>query len=387
MFAGLASEWSIVIVAPGKFTVTNLADPTDVDHLEEVEFAEFADTTIDLSECGNGVIESMEQCDDGNTANGDCCSSSCQLEANTTVCRASAGVCDIAETCTGSSATCPAQTFQSSSMVCRAASGECDAAENCSGAGAACPSDGVKTNGTTCTDDGNVCSTDTCNGSSTACQHPAGNAGTVCRASTGACDVAETCTGAILSCSPDTGAPDSDNDGQCDAVDVCTNGVAITGSKIGLSNFATGNGDDAVNFSGTLAFAALPAFDPIANGMRVVLADADGALFDVTVPRGVYNSITKTGWKLNKAGTQWKFSSPTAVGGAINQAILTKRAPQVKFTIKGIKGAFAAQPVTFPVQATVVLTPPLGTTGMCGGVSFPASRCAFNGPQTTLTCK
>lgn len=201
------------------------------------------------------------------------------------------------------------------------------------------------------------------------------------------CDVAEHCTGASTSCPADTGSPDSDNDGQCDAVDFCTNGAAIASSKIGLSNFVTGNGDDAVNFSGTLAFTALPAFDPIANGVRVVVADADGALFDVTVPGGAYNSVTKTGWKLNKAGTQWKFNSPTAVSGAINQVTLTKRAPQVKFTIKGIKGAFAAPPVTFPVQATVVLTPPLGTTGVCGGMSFPASRCAFNGSQTTLTCK
>ncbi|MBI3249877.1 MAG: hypothetical protein HYZ50_25560 [Deltaproteobacteria bacterium] len=197
----------------------------------------------------------------------------------------------------------------------------------------------ASTVGTSCTDDGNVCSTDRCNGSSKDCQHPTGNAGMVCRASTGACDVAETCTGASLSCPADTGAPDSDNDGQCDAIDFCTNGAAITGSKIGLSNFA--NGDDAVNFSGTLAFATLPAFDPIANGVRVVLADADGALFDVTIPGGAYNSITKTGWKLNKAGTQWKFNSPTAVGGAINQVILTKRAPQMKFTIKGIKGSFS----------------------------------------------
>jgi cysteine-rich repeat protein len=30
--------------------------------------------------CGDGVIESGEQCDDGNTQDGDCCSSSCQFE-------------------------------------------------------------------------------------------------------------------------------------------------------------------------------------------------------------------------------------------------------------------------------------------------------------------
>ena len=32
--------------------------------------------------CGDGVIERSEQCDDGNTTNGDGCSRLCQIEAN-----------------------------------------------------------------------------------------------------------------------------------------------------------------------------------------------------------------------------------------------------------------------------------------------------------------
>jgi hypothetical protein len=46
-------------------------------------------------------------------------------------CRSSAGVCDVAETCTGSSATCPADVFSTSATVCRSAAGVCDLAENC----------------------------------------------------------------------------------------------------------------------------------------------------------------------------------------------------------------------------------------------------------------
>jgi cysteine-rich repeat protein len=390
VFVGLAAEWSIVILGPGEFAVTNLADPTDVDHLEEVEFAEFTDTTIDLStlsDCGNGFVEGPEQCDDGNTADGDCCSSSCQFEPNTTVCRASAGVCDIAETCTGSSATCPSETFQSPSTVCREATGECDLAEHCSGASAECPSDSIKANGTTCTDDGNVCSTDICNGSSTECQHPAGNAGAVCRASTGACDTAETCTGASTSCPADTGAPDSDGDGQCDAVDLCTNGVAITGAKLKLSNFVTGPEDDKVNFSGTLTFATPPTLDPITNGARVVVTDADGPLIDAIVPAGAYNSATKTGWKVNKSGTTWTFSSPTVVDDAINKVVLKPKGSQITFIITGKKGAFAIPPLTLPLQATLVLDPPLAMNGECGEANLTAAHCAFNAAQTTLICK
>ena len=58
--------------------------------------------------CGDTVLDVGEECDDGNTNDGDCCSSSCQFESRVTICRARAGSCDVAETCTGLSATCPA---------------------------------------------------------------------------------------------------------------------------------------------------------------------------------------------------------------------------------------------------------------------------------------
>lgn len=54
--------------------------------------------------CGNSVVEAGEQCDPP----GQCCGSDCQLVAADSICRPSAGGCDIAETCDGSSPTCPA---------------------------------------------------------------------------------------------------------------------------------------------------------------------------------------------------------------------------------------------------------------------------------------
>src|SRR5439155_456970 len=195
--------------------------------------------------CGDGHVDSGEQCDLGaqNGQSGSCCTASCTfcrasagvcdvaetctgtsatcpsdtVLSSSTVCRAAAGVCDVAETCTGTSATCPSDTFLSSSTVCRAAvdvcdtaenctgtsascpadvlkaagtvcraaAAECDLAETCTGASTACPTDVFKASGTTCTDDGNVCTIDVCNGTSATCTHPAGHAGTVCRASAG----------------------------------------------------------------------------------------------------------------------------------------------------------------------------------------------------------
>ena len=54
-----------------------------------------------LSVCGNGLIESGEACDDGNTVNGDCCSSTCQLEPEGTACD-DGNSCTYNDTCNSS---------------------------------------------------------------------------------------------------------------------------------------------------------------------------------------------------------------------------------------------------------------------------------------------
>ncbi len=87
--------------------------------------------------CGDGVLDVGEDCDDGNTLGGDCCSSSCTFE----------------------------------------------------------------TAGSTCTDDGDACTTDTCNGTGT-CDHPAAADGSACDDGI-ACTTGETCqAGTCLSSTP-----------------------------------------------------------------------------------------------------------------------------------------------------------------------------------------
>ncbi|HEY6475136.1 MAG TPA: hypothetical protein VI456_01060, partial [Polyangia bacterium] len=137
-----------------------------------------------------GVCASTSQCAIGLTCvAGICCNTactgacaSCNLPGKVgtcspvgagPICRAANGVCDVAETCNGTSLDCPADGFAAKTVVCRASAGTCDVAETCTGSAAACPSDGfaAKT--------------------------------VVCRASAGTCDVAETCTGSAAACPTD----------------------------------------------------------------------------------------------------------------------------------------------------------------------------------------
>ena len=72
--------------------------------------AQMGTDTISITqglECGNGILEQVaevywEECDDGNTLNGDCCSSTCQINPNGSSC--SDGICcNGTDTCTGGS--------------------------------------------------------------------------------------------------------------------------------------------------------------------------------------------------------------------------------------------------------------------------------------------
>ncbi|KAL1869064.1 hypothetical protein VTK73DRAFT_3403 [Phialemonium thermophilum] len=108
------------------------------------------------SRCGNGIVESGEDCDCGgeagcggnpccdpktckftansvcDPANEECCTAQCQFAGNGTVCRPSSGECDPAETCTGTSPVCPADVNAPDGQSCggkgsglKCASGQC----------------------------------------------------------------------------------------------------------------------------------------------------------------------------------------------------------------------------------------------------------------------
>lgn len=132
-----------------------------------------AGKTISLQMCGNGIVESGEDCDPGNGVKSSCCDSStckfingavcdpessacctdqCTFAPPTQLCRPSRdAACDTAEMCTGNSSLCPADSFAPNGQSCGSglscASGICTSiAQQCRNVGAsmglrdACPS-------------------------------------------------------------------------------------------------------------------------------------------------------------------------------------------------------------------------------------------------------
>jgi hypothetical protein len=124
----------------------------------------------------DGIICATESggCEADDTCQAGVCTEGYALA--TTICNPSAGVCDVAEYCTGSSPTCPGDSFAPSSTTCTGSNngGLCDTTDYCSGTANTCIDKYLS--------------------------------GTVCRASTGICDQAETCTGSSSTCPGDSSA-------------------------------------------------------------------------------------------------------------------------------------------------------------------------------------
>lgn len=128
--------------------------------------------------CGNGVVDPGEQCDDGNTVSGDCCSVSCESVAAGMACpddgdQCTAGSCDgfggcVHEPLDGTA--CDDGVFCNGTElcglgVCGQSSGDpCEEGGVCNDACDESADHCFVPAGTACPDDGNICTTDVCDG-------------------------------------------------------------------------------------------------------------------------------------------------------------------------------------------------------------------------------
>jgi uncharacterized repeat protein (TIGR01451 family) len=240
------------------------------------------------------------------------------------VCRPASGVCDVAESCTGVSATCPANGFLGASTVCRPAADQCDAAENCNGAAASCPADGKKPSGSSCGSSAqSVCDgADTCDGSGT-CQSNLAPISKVCRPAASDCDVAENCDG-FGHCPGDSVKSDGSPCGSpaettCDKPDTCLAGSCqdnIICEDCSVTLRKIHNGDTTPG--GTVEFTlqwSNSCRDPISNA---VISD--------TLPNGLeLVSASSPDASASTAGNTVTFNMGTFAGGDVAQGTITAR--------------------------------------------------------------
>ena len=216
-------------------------------------------------------------CDDGNVCTTDSCNNASGCvhapAPSTTLCRPSAGPCDVAENCDGLTTACPADQLAPATMVCRPAAGVCDIAEMCSGFSAACPADQLEPSSFVCRPSAGTCDVaEHCTGSAVNC--PADGfapATMVCRPSAGACDVAENCTGSSASCPADGFAPSTTvcrpSAGACDIAENCSGTAAACPAdafqpSTTVCRPSAGVCDVAENCTGTAAACPADAFQP-----------------------------------------------------------------------------------------------------------------------------
>jgi len=91
-------------------------------------------TEVEILGCGDGIVQSGEECDTGPANGNGCCDASCHLVPAGTTCRPASGPCDAPESCDGASATCPADVAVADGTACGAGGPACVTATCQSGA-------------------------------------------------------------------------------------------------------------------------------------------------------------------------------------------------------------------------------------------------------------
>ena len=172
-------------------------------------------TPTPTSVCGNSIVETNEDCDDGNTQSGDCCDSSCQFEPVTQSCNWDNNPCTL-DHCNGAGS-CVLGSYASTGTPCDADTNVCTV-DQCDGSGN-CLFQNNAPFGVVCGNDGQFCNgQEVCNGAGTCSAHSGSPCTTECN---------QTCNEATDTCFDPAGTPCSE-DGlvctrdECDGAGACT---------------------------------------------------------------------------------------------------------------------------------------------------------------------
>jgi cysteine-rich repeat protein len=183
-----------------------------------------------LPVCGDGYVDAGEQCDDGNTLNGDCCSSTCQIDPVGSAC-SDGNACTTADACSGSTCVGGPPPNCNDGNACTADS--CDPGTGCVNA---------KLTGTSCSD-GNACTqTDVCQAGICTGTNPV-----ICSALDQCHDVGMCDPGTGVCSNPDKPDGTTCDDGQfliCSLPDTCQAGACAPAGGGDLDGDTICNHDD-----------------------------------------------------------------------------------------------------------------------------------------------
>jgi len=200
----------------------------------------------------------------------------------------------------------------------------------------------------------------------------------------GVCDATDVCPA-----TPDPAQLDGDGDGLGDACDPCTGPSIVANGRLTLGRLAPPPNDDRLKLKGRMTVPQTPAIDPAARGGRLLVQDAGGAtVFDVTVPAGLYDAGTATGWKV--LGSGWQYRNRAGLQGLTKLTV--KPAASGLLTVSAIArdGSFAVTAGQLPLRFTIVVEGPFGENGQCGEATFispTVPRCVLSASGTTLKCR
>jgi cysteine-rich repeat protein len=258
---------------------------------------------VDVTRCGNGTIDPGEQCDDGNTTNGDGCDANCTL----TGCGNAVG----------------------------SAGEECDDGNRVSGDG--CDADCTRTrcgngivtatwpNIETC-DDGNTVDGDGCS----SCTR----------------EVGWSCEGSPSTCA------------------LCGDGRArLAGVRLTVRHVP---GHDELTFAADTVLPTLdPALDPAASGVHISLRGALGAIANFAIPAGTSPSGAWRAWRTISHGRRWRYRATTESGGTLVVTVNAHPASNRASISLRATGYFPQYLYAAPLEALVVLDVAHVANGQC----------------------
>lgn len=297
-----------------------------------------------LPMCGDGDVGPDEECDDGNTDNGDCCDENCLFEPSESSC-SDGDICNGDETCDGA--------------------GTCDP--------------GIPLD----CDDSNECTTDSCD-ASLGCQSTDAAPGTPCLDGD-ICNGDEACDG-TGTC--ESGTPLVCDDGQactqdtCDPIDGCsvTTGPSLACNLPEKGNVTVGdNGNDDKNkltwkwLKGDTPFADFG--DPIGTHTYALciydtVADTPTLVSEIVVP-------PSTNWSVRGADKGYKYKDSAALAAGVKSMVMTAGVGTKAKVIVKAKGADLPLPgpvgATYFAQDSSVILQLVGGQGKCWSTGFVTS--------------